>query len=62
MFPDADRRSYERAKAALKDRFKSVDIEELRGLEFHHKMQEYESIEELGMELEMLGYKAIRDI
>ena len=35
-----------------------IDIEELRGLEFHHKVQGKESIEELGMELLMLGCKA----
>ena len=62
MFPEADRESYKKAKAALKSRFKSVDIEELRGLEFHHKRQESESIEELGMELETLGHKAFPPI
>lgn len=59
MFPDADRGSYSRAKAALKSRFKPVDIEGLRGLEFHHKMQEDESIEELGMELEHKAFPSI---
>jgi len=48
----------ERAKAALRDRFKAVDIEELRGLEFHHKVQGSESIEELGLGLQSLGHKA----
>ena len=33
-------------------------IEELRGLEFHHKMQDKESIEEFGMELLSFGRKA----
>ena len=54
-FQPADRENYSRATAALQKRFKLVDIEELRGLEFHHKVQ---SIEELGMELQALGHKA----
>ena len=43
---------------ALRIRFKPVDIEELRGLEFNHHMQGSETIEELGMELQSLGQKA----
>jgi len=35
-----------------------VEIEELRGLEFHHKMQTSEMIEELGLELQTLANKA----
>ena len=50
---------YDKAIAALKARFRSVDIEELRGLEFHHKIQgPSESVEELGLELQRLGHKA----
>ena len=40
---------------ALKKRFKPVDIEELRGIEFHQKMQEQQSVEQLGIELQWLG-------
>ena len=58
MFPEADRIDYDRAKAALRSRFKSVEIEELRGLEFHYKMHGTESIEELGLELQTLAHKA----
>ena len=58
MLPDADRSSYQKATEALRSHFKSVDIEELRGLEFHHKVQGDESIEELGMVLQALGRKA----
>ena len=58
MFPEEDRQDLSRAKEALKNRFKSVEIEELRGLEFHHKMQTTESIEELGLELQSLANKA----
>ena len=39
-------------------RFKSIEIEELQGLEFHHKMQKTESIEELSLELQPLASKA----
>ena len=58
MFPEEDRNDFDRAKDALKSRFKSVEIEELRGMEFHHKMQSTESIEELGLELQTLASKA----
>ena len=35
-----------------------LDIEELRGLEFHHKTQAGESVEQLGISLQQLGRKA----
>jgi hypothetical protein len=36
VLPEADRENYDKAKTALNNWFKSVDIAELRGLEFHH--------------------------
>ncbi len=42
--------------------FKAVDIEELRGMEFHHKVQKDELIEDLGLELQALGCKAFPSI
>ena len=54
-FSPDDREDYHRPTAALRHRFKLVDIEELRGLEFHHKVQGKESLEELGI---ALGRKA----
>ena len=48
-FPKADHDDYGRGITALRKRFK-IAIEELRGLDFHHKVQGKESIEELGME------------
>ena len=58
-FPVDDRGDYDRAVAALRERFKLVDIEELRGLEFHHKIQgSKETIEELGLDLQALCRKA----
>ena len=44
--------------AALTTRFRSVDIEELRGMEFHRLVHTNESVEQLGMELQRLGYRA----
>ena len=58
MFPEEDRHNLERTKEALKSRFKSTEIEELHGMEFHHKMQTTESVEELGLELQTLANKA----
>ena len=58
MFPTDDKSSYKKASDALRKRFRLVDIEELRGLEFHRKVQEDESVEQLGLELQRLGRKA----
>ena len=52
------RGKYAEAVAALKSRFKPVDIEELRGMEFHQVMQGEESIEKLGLQLMSLSGKA----
>ena len=58
MFPKEDQSSYSRAVTALKKRFRFVEIEELKGLEFHRRVQGEESIEQLGMDLQKLGHKA----
>ena len=58
MFPKEDQSSYSRAVTALKKRFRSVEIEELKGLEFRRRVQGEESIEQLGMDLQKLGHKA----
>lgn len=50
--------SYDQSVAALRDRFKPVDIEELRGLEFHQLTQTDESVEKLGLCLMTLAKKA----
>ena len=52
-----EKSSYVKAVQALKQRFKPVDIEELRGLEFHQLMQEQQMVEQLGIELQHLGRK-----
>ena len=58
MLPKEDKSSYAKAVDALKKRFRSVEIEELKGLEFHRRVQGEESIEQLGMDLQKLGRKA----
>ena len=39
MLPEEDSKHFDKALAALRKRFKPSDIEELRGLEFHHRVQ-----------------------
>ena len=58
MFSTDEKSGYKKAADALRKRFRPVDIEELRGLEFHRKVQENESVEQLGLELQRLGRKA----
>ena len=58
MLPKEDKSSYAQAVGALKKRFRSVEIEEFKGLEFHRRVQGEESIEQLGMDLQKLGRKA----
>ncbi len=58
MLSKEDKSSYSQAVGALKKRFRSVEIEELKGLEFHRRVQGQESIEQLGMDLQKLGRKA----
>jgi hypothetical protein len=58
LFTPEQRSSYTEAVAALRGRFKPVDIEELRGLEFRQLMQGEESVEKLGIQLMSLARKA----
>ena len=58
MLAKEEKSSYSLAVVALKKRFRSVEIEELKGLEFHRRVQGEETIEQLGMELQKLGRKA----
>ena len=50
--------SYSAAVTALKKRFRPIAIEELRGWDFHRRVQGDESVEQLGMDLQKLGHKA----
>ena len=58
MLSKQDKSSYTKAVDAMKKRFRSVKIEELKGLEFHRRVQGGGSIELLGMNLQKLGRKA----
>ena len=39
MFPDEEKKKYDLVIDRLKSRFKPVDIEKLKSIEFHQKMQ-----------------------
>ena len=58
MLPVSERQDYKSAAESLRKRFRPIDIEELRGLEFHQKVQGDESVERLGLVLQQLGRKA----
>ena len=60
--PDTDQNRYQKVVDALRVRFKAVDIEELRGMQFHHREQKDETIEDFGLELQALGRKAFPSI
>ena len=62
MLPESERKVYASAVGTLKKRFRPIDIEELRGLEFNQKMQTSESVEQLGIDLMSLGRKAFPKI
>ena len=63
MLPDQDRDTFDTTVSALKKRFRPADIEELSGLEFHHRTQgDGESIEQVGMSIQQLGHKAFPSI
>lgn len=61
MLPDSECDTIDNAIQALKKRFKPKYIEELRGLEFHHRTQGNESIEQLGIGIQQLGRKAFHN-
>ena len=58
MLPETERDTMAHAVVALKQRFRPVDIKELRGLEFHRHMQGTETIKQLGITIQRLGRKA----
>ena len=62
MLPESERKAYASAVEILKKRFRTIDIEELRGLEFNQKMQTSESVEQLDIDLMSLGRKAFPKI
>ena len=62
MMPDEDRKSYDKVIEHLKKRFRPIDIAELRGLEFHQKVQGDNSVEQLGLDLQTLGRRAFPSV
>ena len=58
LLPFSTCSSYTDLLAALRARFKPIDIEELRGLEFHQLTQTTQSVEKLGLQLMSLDKKA----
>ena len=58
LLPDTVKASYRETVDALRKRFKPVDIEELRGIEFHKLTQGTLSVEKLGLELQRLAKRA----
>jgi len=58
MMPEQERKEYDTAVKRLKERFRPVDIAELKGIEFHQRMQlPEESVEQLGIALQNLAWK-----
>ena len=62
LLPDSVKASYSETVEALRKRFKPVDIEELRGIEFHQMVQGSQSVEELGLELQRVAKRAFPTI
>ena len=62
LLPDDVKASYSATVEALKKRFKPVDIEELRGMDFHQLVQTKQSVEQLGLELQKLAKRAFPTI
>ena len=62
LLPDSVKASYSETVEALRKRFKPVDIEELRGIEFHQMVQGSQSVEELGLELQHVAKRAFPTI
>ena len=59
MLPEQERKEYDAAVKKLKERFRPVDIAELKGIEFHQRMQlPEEPVEQLGIALQNLARKA----
>ena len=58
LLPESVKSSYKNTVEALPKRFKPVDIEELRGLEFHQLTQVSQSVEQLGIQLQNVAKRA----
>ena len=59
MLSKEDRGDYKSAIDALKKGFRPVDMEELWGMEFHQRIQGDETVEQLGLDLQRFGRRAL---
>ena len=57
MMLSEERVKYTSVVSTLRKRIQSLDIEELKGLEFHQLIQDKQSVEELGVVLQKLARK-----
>ena len=62
MLSEKERKSNDLAVKALKQCFRPVNIVELGGLEFHQKMQDSETIGQLGIDLQSLARRAFPEL
>ena len=58
LLPDDVKASYSATVSVLRSKFKPVDIEELRGTEFHQLVQKGQSVEQLGLQLQKVAKRA----
>lgn len=58
MMPKAGKEQYATVVSTLKKWLRSLDIAELKGLEFHQLMQDRQSVDDLGVTLQKLAVKA----
>ena len=62
MLLDREYETFDEAASALKKHFRPANIEELRGLKFHHHKGEGEPIKKLVISIQELGRKALPSI
>ena len=58
LLPEDVKASYSATVSVLRSKLKPVDIEELRGMEFHQLVQKNQSIEQLGLQLQKVSKRA----
>ena len=55
LLPEDVKASYSATVSVLRSKLKPVDIEELRGMEFHQLVQKNQSVEQLGLQLQKVA-------
>ena len=58
LLPEDVKASYSATVSVLRSKLKPVDIEELRGMEFHQLVQKKQSIEQLGLQIQKVAKRA----